>query len=526
MSSVAALGRRAAKKDIYFTTEAYDDAVDELSINPVDSIATFNTIFHNNQYPDDDAKTQQSRMKEESFYHLIRYYANQGDFETLRKLMDDVRVMLDDLTKPRGAKVLRTAFDLIQNAAAVHEEAFDRDQQKEMLTTLQKSTSLTPNNRPALTQITDIASNATIDIADDSSAEAYAKRTHKVLVFVIELIQNAIVWCETEKRLFLKQRLQARLAQLYADTKQYGKGLTAIRRLMKEIQKIDDKPLIVELQLLEAMIYFTLRNYPKSRGALTLARATACSFYCPAHIAAQLELRAGMLSCRENDYATAESYFHEAKENLSVLGYVKEASIALKYGLFCKIMSNNFADVHNMIQQEPTEYINNHIVAIEELSNVYQKRQYQSLSQLLVKYPLELASDPLISDQLTTIRSGLLEEQIKKILAPYSRVDIAFLIAKLDLEHDVIHGAICELILDNKLHATIDNNTGDIVLMDKPKKNELLDNCEASIEHMNKVVTLLSDRLQKLKTISEAPAPVVAAAAPTPAPAGIATNPN
>lgn len=49
--------------------------------------------------------------------------------------------------------------------------------------------------------------------------------------------------------MFLRQALESRLISLYVDTKQYTSSLTMANSLLKELKKIDDKALLVEVSL-------------------------------------------------------------------------------------------------------------------------------------------------------------------------------------------------------------------------------------------------------------------------------------
>ena len=47
--------------------------------------------------------------------------------------------------------------------------------------------------------------------------------------------------------MFLRQALEARLISLYVDTKQYTSSLSMANGLLRELKKIDDKALLVEV---------------------------------------------------------------------------------------------------------------------------------------------------------------------------------------------------------------------------------------------------------------------------------------
>ncbi|KAF7649275.1 hypothetical protein LDENG_00144130, partial [Lucifuga dentata] len=109
----------------------------------------------------------------------------------------------------------------------------------------------------------------------------------------VELCLECIEWAKAEKRTFLRQALEARLISLYFDTKCYQEALQLESQLLQELKKMDDKALLVEVQLLESKTYHALSNLPKARAALTSARTTANAIYCPPKLQAALDMQSG-----------------------------------------------------------------------------------------------------------------------------------------------------------------------------------------------------------------------------------------
>lgn len=160
----------------------------------------------------------------------------------------------------------------------------------------------------------------------------------------IALCLECIEWAKEEKRSLLRQALETRLIALYYDFKKYTDALKLSSSLLKELKKLDDKNLLVEVLLLESKTYHALSNLPKARAALTSARTTANAIYCPPKLQAELDLQSGILhAADERDFKTAFSYFYEAFEGYDSFES-KKAIIALKYMLLSKIMLNQYVN--------------------------------------------------------------------------------------------------------------------------------------------------------------------------------------
>ncbi|CAE7773312.1 psmD11, partial [Symbiodinium microadriaticum] len=127
----------------------------------------------------------------------------------------------------------------------------------------------------------------------------------------VALCKDVIEWCKAEKRTFLRQRIESKLATLLLLQKHAQDAMVIILTLLRELKKLDDKQMLTEVHLLESRVNHSLQNIPKAKAALTASRTAANSIYVTPLLQAELDEMSGTLYCEEGDNVTGFSYFLE-----------------------------------------------------------------------------------------------------------------------------------------------------------------------------------------------------------------------
>ncbi|EMG48345.1 26S proteasome regulatory subunit RPN6 [Candida maltosa Xu316] len=246
-----------------------------------------------------------------------------------------------------------------------------------------------------------------------------------VLDVQIDATRKSIQWAIDSKLSFLRQSLQLKLSDLLYQKKNYQEAIKIINDLLREYKKLDDKSSLVEVQLLESKIYHALRNIPKSRAALTSARTSANSIYCPTILQAELDCQSGILNSEDKDYKTAFSYFYESFEGFNSQDDPRSI-VVLKYMLLTKIMLNLIDDVNNILNNKNVlKYKSRDIDAMKAIATAYSNRSLKDFESSLLTYSEELKSDPIIKNHFNALYDNLLEQNLLKIIESYSCVELS-----------------------------------------------------------------------------------------------------
>ncbi|ORY44783.1 PCI-domain-containing protein [Rhizoclosmatium globosum] len=310
----------------------------------------------------------------------------------------------------------------------------------------------------------------------------------------VKVCKEFIDWAVAEKRIYLKQSLETRLAALYLDNKMYADSLSLVGALNKELKRLDDKSVLMEVQLLESRVHHATRNLPKARAALTSARTSANSIYCPPLMQAQLDQQSGILHAEEKDYKTAYSYFYEALEGFSTQDDSR-AVLSLKYLLLCKIMLNLADDVFSIINSKMAlKYAGVDIEAMKAVATAHQNRSLLEFEQSMNKFKNELRNDPIINAHLDELYDSLLQQNLLRVIEPFSRVEIAHVAHLVKLPTQQVEVKLSQMILDGVFHGILDQGAGCLIVFEDPEHDKTYAAALDTLKNMGNVVESLYEK--------------------------------
>lgn len=308
----------------------------------------------------------------------------------------------------------------------------------------------------------------------------------------ISVTKSCIDWAVSERRSFLRQNLETRLVSLYMQKQQYYDALTLINNLLRELKRNDDKLQLVEVQLLESRTYHALGNVPKARAALTSARTSAASVYTPPLLQAALDMQSGMLHSEDKDFNTAFSYFIEAMEGYHSQDEGAKATAALQYMLLCKIMLNLGDDVNSlMTSKHALKYAGKNLDAMKAVARAHTNRSLEEYERALMSYRSILGSDRFITSHLRRLYDAMLEQNLIKVIEPFSRVEISHIAHMVGLATAQVERKLSQMILDKVIVGVLDQGAGCLIVYDEDTRDEGYDAALDTIEKLSSVVDVL-----------------------------------
>ncbi|XP_003383208.1 PREDICTED: 26S proteasome non-ATPase regulatory subunit 11-like [Amphimedon queenslandica] len=315
----------------------------------------------------------------------------------------------------------------------------------------------------------------------------------------IPLCENCISWAKAENRVYLRQALESRLILVYVERQDYNEALKIASTLLRELKKIDDKALLVEVQLLESKAYQKLGNVSKSRASLTSAKTTANGIYCPPKLQASLDLQSGIIHAEEKDFKTSYSYFYEAFENYDSVDD-PQAVIALKYMLLCKVMLNQADDVQSIVTGKlALRYTGPELIAMQQIAKASQNRSIAEFKTILKQHNEYIEGDPIVKSHLGALYDTLLEQNLLRIIEPFSRVEVDHVAKLINLPQDAIEQKLSQMILDKTLHGILDQGKGILVVFEDSNVDQTYTKALGTIGQLGKVVDSLYQKAKHVQ---------------------------
>lgn len=275
------------------------------------------------------------------------------------------------------------------------------------------------------------------------------------------LYDRMIEWATEKKRNLLKLDFKMRKAEALLALKEYKACLTLIAETAKILKQADDKIGLVKLYYIESKVYYELKNLERAKSALTLAKSTSTFVYCPSFLQAKIDILNGIYLADEKDYKTATSYILEALEGFSITNNREMAVQCVRYILLVKIMENKTKEIlglltHKLVAPHKEDK------CIEMLCSIAECVKEKNLSKCneIIQKNIELISnDNFITSHLLCLCDSLLDENILKIIQPYSNINIEYIGEILGFDMHTIENRVRRMILDGRIEGNIDQET-------------------------------------------------------------------
>ncbi|ELR25437.1 PCI domain containing protein [Acanthamoeba castellanii str. Neff] len=110
----------------------------------------------------------------------------------------------------------------------------------------------------------------------------------------------------------------------------------------------------------------------------------------------------------------------------------------------------------------------------------------------------ELTKDPIIDTHLSELEDTLLEQNLCRIIEPFSCVEIAHVAKIIDLPIHSVEKKLSQMILDKKLLGVLDQGAGTLLIFDEPTADRTYPAALETVQGMNKVVDSLFEKWAKV----------------------------
>ena len=312
----------------------------------------------------------------------------------------------------------------------------------------------------------------------------------------VQVCNDMIDWARAEKQTFLRHRLQRTLATVLHQKGDPAAALGVVNPLLREVRRLEDRALLVDIHLLESQVYYSIKSHAKAKASLVAARTNANSIYCPPLQQAEIDMQSGVLHAEERDYKTAFSYLYEAFEGYHNLG---DHGIEARHALRHMILTKTLCDIPDELRvvlnaKSVLEYKGRDMEAMRAVAEAYRVKDTHMFTKVRQDFEDELA-DAFTQLHLTDMYDRLLEGHLLRLIEPYHRVQLQFLADALKLDSNLVESRLSQMILDKKLRGIVDQQHMCLIVFEEEHPTKLYENAITTLDSMDKLVTALFDKV-------------------------------
>lgn len=126
------------------------------------------------------------------------------------------------------------------------------------------------------------------------------------------------------------------------------------------------------------------------------------------------------------------------------------------------------------------------------------KRSLADFQEALKEYKAQLEDDVIVRAHLDSLYDTMLEQNLCRIIEPYSRVQVSFIASTIKLKIQQVEKKLSQMILDKKFSGILDQGDGVLIVFEETPIDKTYDTALETINHMSKVVDTLYQKAKKL----------------------------
>eukprot|EP00730_Choanoeca_flexa_P017504 TRINITY_DN8442_c0_g1_i2.p2 TRINITY_DN8442_c0_g1~~TRINITY_DN8442_c0_g1_i2.p2 ORF type:complete len:447 (+),score=129.64 TRINITY_DN8442_c0_g1_i2:30-1370(+) len=170
----------------------------------------------------------------------------------------------------------------------------------------------------------------------------------------------------------------------------------------------------------------------------------------------------GKMHLREEQWQDAYQDFFEAFKNYDESGSAKKVT-CLKYLVLANMLMQSEVDPFEAQESKPYKN-DSQITAMTDLVGAYQANDIKRFQKVLARNQTSIMSDPFIREYIQDLLNNIRTQILVQMLKPYTRVRLAYLADRLNIEQDEVESLLIKCILNKQIHGRLDQIQGLVVL--------------------------------------------------------------
>ena len=162
-------------------------------------------------------------------------------------------------------------------------------------------------------------------------------------------------------------------------------------------------------------------------------------------------------------------------------------------------MIGEVGDVPGIISSKGgLKYAGPDVDAMRAVAKAYEDRSLQEFQATLAAFAAQLGEDPIVHAHLSALYDTLLEQNLMRLIEPFSRVEVAHVAELIKLPQPTVEAKLSQMILDKKFAGTLDQGVGTLEVFDDAPPDVIYPAALQTFENMARVVDSLTARSQKI----------------------------